>query len=249
MALDFSIDTATYPKATRYPQRHGYQLRGTTPTSILIHSTNNRRAGTAFTGEATYLFESAEVSAHYLIGKAGPIARFLHPKTWQAWHAGEARPEFANPRSIGVELHTSVGERPTQIQKDACAWLCGQLMAEYAIPSGMIETHRYAALPKGRKTDPEGWSNEDFYRWRAALISTDPDPWLRWGTAYPLDPHQRGWKIPQVWLRNTWLGEARSFETYSPDGQRSIQWFKEGWVIYEKQVDWAMHYRASKPVA
>lgn len=165
----FEIDTESYNKAARYAQRHGYQLRGASPSAIVIHSTNNSRRGTAFAGEAQYLYESADVSAHFLISKTGRIVRFLHPKTHQAWHVGVALEAFANAKSIGIELHTSVGEQPTQLQKDATAWLCGQLMAEYKIGVEQVDTHRAVARPIGRKSDPEGWSNDDFYRWRAAL--------------------------------------------------------------------------------
>lgn len=249
------IDTTTYNKAARYPLPappalgHGYEARKQPPSSVVVHTTNNANKGTAFAGEADFLFNSPDVSAHYLIGKDGRIVQFLDPRTYAAWHAGSAIGPWLNQYSIGIELHVSLGERPTQAQRDATAWLCGRLMAEYGFASDRIETHRYVATPVGRKSDPEGWPNAEFYQWRAMLIATAPDPWAGWGAAYPLDPAQRGWKIPQTWLRNTWLGEARSDERYSPDGQRSIQWFKSGWVVYEKASDWAMAYHASGDVA
>lgn len=167
--MAFSIDIASYPKATRYPQRHGYQLRGTMPTSIVIHTTSNRNKNTAFAGEARFLFESADVSAHFLVSKTGQIIRFLEPRTYQAWHAGVALEAFSNARSIGIELHVSVGEQPTEAQKDATAWLCRELMREFGIAPEKIETHRKIARPVGRKSDPEGWIDQDFYAWRAAL--------------------------------------------------------------------------------
>lgn len=169
--MAFTIDTTSYPKNARFSQRHGYQLRGTTPTAIVIHTTNNSRRGTAFEGEAKYLLESADVSAHFLIAKDGRIVRFLEPRAYQAWHVGEAVDAFVNSKSIGIELHTSVGETPTQAQKDACAWLCRQLMTAFQIPATMIETHRKVARPVGRKSDPVGWPDDEFYRWRAGLAA------------------------------------------------------------------------------
>lgn len=248
-----AIDRETYNKARRYPLPgqgalgHGYEARTLPPTSGVIHTTNNRNA-TTFTSECDFLFTSPDVSAHFLIGKAGQIVQFLDPRAYAAWHAGSALLAWQNQRSIGVELHVSLGERPTPAQKEAARLLWAALMAEYGIPSEKIETHRYVATPAGRKSDPEGWPNAEFYQWRATLVSAQPDPWAGWGKAYPLDPAQRGYKVPQLWLRNTWLGEARSYELYSPDGLRSMQYFQDGWIVYEKQVDRAMAYRASKPV-
>lgn len=248
------VDATTYNKAKRYPLPatsalgHGYEARQAPPSSIVIHTTNNSNRNTAFSGEADFLYTAGNVSAHYLIGKDGRIVRFLDPRPYAAWHAGAALSAWVNQRSIGIELHVSVGEVPTAAQKDATRWLCGVLMSEFGFASDRVETHRYVATPPGRKSDPEGWPSADFYQWRATLVSTAPDPWAGWGTRYPLDPAARGYKVPQTWLRNTWLGEARSFELYEPDGQRSIQWFRAGWVVYEKASDWAMAYHASADV-
>ena len=172
--MTFAIDRATYNKAIRYPQRHGYQLRGTTPSAIVIHSTSNRNKHTSFESEAKFLFESADVSAHYLVGKDGRIVEFLAPTQWQAWHAGECLPAFANPRSIGIELHISVGEIPQQQQYAALAWLVRGLVAQFGIGEQQIDTHRAIALPKGRKSDPAGWGDSDFYAWRWSLFNLTP---------------------------------------------------------------------------
>lgn len=246
--MAFSIEQRIYDKAARFGVGHGYAARPYPPTSGVVHTTNNRNANTLFSSEADYLYKSADVSAHFLIGKDGRIVQFLDPRQWAAWHAGEALTAWQNAHSIGVELHVSVGERPTPAQKAACAWLWLRLMDEFGFASDKIETHRRIATPAGRKSDPEGWPDSDFYQWRATLTTTAPDPWAGWGSAYPLDPAQRGYKIPQTWLRNTWLGEARSFELYMPNGQRSIQWFRSGWVVYEKASDWAMAYHASADI-
>lgn len=169
------IDVATYNKAIRYPQRHGYQLRGTAPTSIVVHSTNGK-VGSAFEAEAKYLFESADVSAHFLVGKAGQVVQFLHPRTYQAWHAGEALADFVNARSIGIECHHAVGELWTQEQYAALTALTRQLIDQFAIPEKLIETHRAIARPSGRKSDPNDWPDHDFYAWRAALYALPPMP-------------------------------------------------------------------------
>lgn len=163
------IDTISYNKAAHYPVGHGYSVRGFPPTSIVVHSTNNSRP-TAATQEAEYLMRSADVSAHYLVAKTGLIYQILDPRAHEAWHAGKALQAFQNTRSIGIELHISLGERPTTKQIDALTVLVRDLMREFGIPAPLIETHRLVAVPKGRKRDPE-WSDNDFYTWRASLTT------------------------------------------------------------------------------
>ena len=163
------IDTATYNKAIKYAPGHGYEARGGTPSSILIHSTNNKRP-TEFIDECDFLFSDAKVSAHYLISKAGAVVQLLEPRLWAAWHAGRALVPYLNKYSIGIELHVSVGERPTTQQQAALSALCRVLMTNYGIDIGRIDMHRAVALPKGRKTDPEGWDDLAFYAWRSTLL-------------------------------------------------------------------------------
>jgi hypothetical protein len=167
-----SIDRDTYNKAARYPIGTGYDRRpkGLAPSSILVHSTNNRNK-TTFAGEAKYLFESAGVSAHYLIGKTEQdgVVQFLDDNL-RAWHAGMTTAAYLNSRSIGIEMHISLGERPTAHQISALTELCAGLMHRHKIPQSLIETHRAAALPPGRKRDPEGIDQIAFLVWRRRLI-------------------------------------------------------------------------------
>lgn len=159
----------SFRKDILHPPRWGYQSRGNVvPSSIIIHTTSNKRA-TQFTTEAAFLRDSKDVSAHYLIGKDGRIVQFLDPKQWQAWHAGTTLPAYLNARSVGIEHHVSVGEPWTPAQHAACTWLVRQLMSAYGIP--LVDTHRAVALPKGRKVDPEGWNDAAFYAWRATLAA------------------------------------------------------------------------------
>lgn len=168
------IDTFTYRKDTAHPQRWGYQLRGSArPSSIIIHTTSNRRP-TQFETEATFLRDSADVSAHYLVGKDGRIVQFLAPDKYQAWHAGAAIEAFTNVHSVGIEHHVSVGEAWTTAQHAASDWLVRDLMSRYGIARGLVDMHRAVALPKGRKADPAGWDDDSFYAWRNGLGTPAP---------------------------------------------------------------------------
>lgn len=167
--MPLAVDTISYNKRRAYPIiGHGYSLRTHPPTSIVVHTTNNKSV-TSAEHELDFLYRSAKVSAHFLVTKGGAIYQFLDPRSIAAWHAGEALAAFVNQRSIGIELHVSLGEQPTQRQKEALAELLRFLMAEFGIPLPMAETHRYIAPT--RKSDPEGWSDVDFYAFRARLVS------------------------------------------------------------------------------
>lgn len=185
--MTFSIDTTTYNKAKDFPlpanprtAKPGYDRRMAAVSSIVMHSTNNKAKKTPFINEASFIYASKDISAHYLVGKDGKIVEFLDPAKYLAWHAGAAIPAYQNAYSIGIELHVSVGESPTPIQLDAAAWLCREMMRRFHIPYSMIDTHRYIAIPgptstndrtKWRKSDPEGWSDAAFYAWRAMLVN------------------------------------------------------------------------------
>lgn len=183
--MAFTIDATSYPKAKTYPVGHGYGTRPAPPTSIVVHSTNNSQPNTSFSGEADYLYTSSKVSADYLVGKDGRIVQFLDSRKFQAWHAGgkqadgswTAQPEFANPASIGIELHKSTPDPfYPQIQLDALAWLLQNIADQFGILPSMIETHGQIAIagPYVRKTDPDDWPHADFVKWRDTLFSADP---------------------------------------------------------------------------
>ncbi len=168
----FVIDTQQYRKDAHLPEGIGWSKRpgGIKPTSIVIHTTSAAAQNTSFDAEARYLYNSREVSAHYLNGKRSQIVQFLSPDL-EAWHAGNAITAYRNDHSIGIENHVSVGEQWTQTQHDSLTWLVNLLMAQYKIAPSQIETHRAIALPGPniRKHDPTSWDNASFYAWRASL--------------------------------------------------------------------------------
>lgn len=172
------MDDTTYDKRAKYNPGHGYEARKNAPISIVCHSTSNPRAkNTVFSAEATFLYNSTLVSAHYLIGKDGATVRFLEPRAWAAWHAGNAQREYQNQYSIGVELHHSVGDPPyPKAQMNALAVLLRSLMALFNIPVTRIETHGQIAIagPYIRKSDPSDMTYEAFLQFRSTLVSEPP---------------------------------------------------------------------------
>lgn len=163
-----NIDTETYNKLELYPPdkygpfQRGYAGVRLQPKSIVIHTTNGHK-GTDFRAEAKFIYESKEISAHYLVGKKGEVAEFLSPHV-VAYHAGALWPAYkfyGNPYSIGIECHHAVGEEWTTEQKRTLFDLCRNLIHRYNIT--MIETHRKIAKPNGRKVDPSDFPDSDFY--------------------------------------------------------------------------------------
>lgn len=176
----------TYRKDLKYPVNIGYSLRPTPPQSIIVHTTNGRK-GSSFENEALFLrdnniikdskkgiwlIDDDGVSANYLIGKDGKIAEIVPPQ-YAAWHSGKCfNPLFENPNSIGIEVHYTPGEGAwTTAMWQALTELVRMLMERYDITQRNIEMHRITAKPKGRKIDPSGISDVDFYAWRNNLTT------------------------------------------------------------------------------
>lgn len=171
----FIIDSF-YNKATLLLPGYGYNTRPAVMSkyrSIICHTTNGK-LGTTFSNEALYLMRSTIVSAHYLIGKEGRITQILDPHKYTAWHAGNVRAmKYSNPYAIGIEMHHTPAEgHCTTLQLSALDWLVRKLLTEYVIDPLLVETHRYVAIPVGRKIDPSGFPDLEFYAWRKTLSYT-----------------------------------------------------------------------------
>lgn len=181
--MAYFIDKATYNKAKAYGVGHGYTTRPYAPSAIVVHSTEGA-AGQSLESAASYLYNSADVSSDFLIGKHGEIIQFLDSHIYQAWHAGgqqqdgswTAQPAYANPHSIGIECLHVLGETWPAVQKDALAWLLGYLITMYHIPIPAIETHGQIAIagPYQRKKDPTNWPHSEFIAWRDATLTPAP---------------------------------------------------------------------------
>jgi hypothetical protein len=181
----------TYRKDKAHPPGHGYGRRtsptvwvgrrAAAPSSLVIHSTNGKK-GSFLSAEAKFLRDSALVSCHDLIGKGGEIVQIL-PPDFVAWHAGVCKPGWDGLVSLGIELHHAVGETYTTAQMDALWQRTSEYIADYDLSKASIETHRFIALPAGRKVDPSDWSDTDFYAWRDRLYTSTLPP----GT-FPVDP-------------------------------------------------------------
>ncbi len=138
-------------------------------TVVLHHTASNNTAADL----ATLRSPSAQVSAHYLIGRDGKIYQLVKDGR-KAWHAGvsalrgDSSPSV-NARSIGIEItNAGDGKTPfTEAQYRALEQLVPWLMKTYKVPMQNLVGHKDVALPRGRKIDPA--ANFDFGRIRAAV--------------------------------------------------------------------------------
>jgi hypothetical protein len=162
----------------------------------VIHSTNGNK-GSSLAAEAKFLRDSELVSCHDLIGKGGEIIQIL-PAEFVAWHAGDCKSPWNGLVSIGIEMHHAIGDDYPQAQMDALWHRVSEYIASYGLLKFSIETHRFIALPAGRKVDPSDWSDPDFYAWRDRLFTSTLPP----GT-FPVDP-----RLQAYWERSGGLWQS-----------------------------------------
>ena len=213
---------------------HFWEGRGQPVRCIVVHSTAGR-----FPGDYNWLRngghptdKNSAVSVHFYISKQGVISQMVKEGD-RAWHAGVSawqidgiRREGLNHWSIGIELeNANNGVDPyPKAQFDACIALVKYLASKYSVPRSQVVTH-YQISP-GRKTDPRG------FPWDRFLDEVFDNPWTAWGTEIPLSEAQRGWLIPQTWLKHrNKLGAAVSNEQYLTSST-SAQVFERGLIVF-----------------
>ena len=130
---------------------YGPRRNGLTPSLVVLHYTAMQSAEAAC---ARLCDPSAEVSAHYLIGRDGAVTQLV-PEELRAWHAGAGSwqgQDDINSRSIGIELDNR-GDHPfAAAQMDALETLLRGIMARWPIPPEGVIGH--SDMAPGRKCDP-----------------------------------------------------------------------------------------------
>lgn len=216
--------------------------RGIPMSSEIVHTTNNPNKNTKPWNEATFLRDSPDVSCGDFIDKNGNVYIIL-PDDLLAWHSGAALAPFTNRHSFGTELHVSVGETPTQAQLDSLAYRIQQRRAKYGTTKERIDTHRAVALPKGRKSDPEGWPDAAFYAWRDSLfVPTEPDYAKLWGELAPFNPT---WGIPQAYIASHKAGRpwGRVLTTEQPFDGGIVQRFEAAIATWDARTGTTVYMR------
>jgi N-acetylmuramoyl-L-alanine amidase-like protein len=110
--------------------------------------------------------------AQYGIGRSGTIYVFA---AGSANHAGESRSvNYEKTHAIGIEAEAegtdhAKGDWP-EVQMDAYARLCRQLMREFGLSINDVKGHKETCAPVGRKSDPS--FSMDKFRDRVRSVGT-----------------------------------------------------------------------------
>lgn len=168
--MTFTIDSTSYRSPNYSSRGVGVRIGG-----IVLHTGEGTRQS-----DLDWLCKpqgEKSVSAHYYVCRDGTIYQLVDDK-YQAWHAGlgsylgySAWGRF----SLGIETEHKQGQDWPQIQMNAWAWLCKELIARYGIDQQMVIAHRWIVRPPGAgvKYDPTNFPDPILARWIGGLYVTD----------------------------------------------------------------------------
>ena len=138
-------------------------------TIVLHHTAGNSLEGTT----KWFTMRRSRVSAHFTVGADGSIIQ--HVSTYdRAAHAGTSRGSDGRPglndSSVGIEIdHPGDPNTPyPDAQVEAVEHLVSVLMRRF--PISTITSHKYIALPAGRKPDPINYPWHTLHRFGVEIV-------------------------------------------------------------------------------
>lgn len=155
-----------------------YRSRGTKPTWIVIHNTENHtsKEGTAYANTQYFKSTLRNASANYFIDDGDTVWCCVKP-TDTAWHCGEAASKNGcyNYNSIGIEVCETDAGNFTNHEIQVLAWLVQKLMKEYGISADHVCRHHDVT----GKNCPRGYINNSTWAKlkKAITETTKPDAW------------------------------------------------------------------------
>jgi hypothetical protein len=184
------------------------------PFAIVIHTGEGTRTGDLNTLRNNSVPLANRVSSNYYVCRDGTICQLVDDRH-EAWHAGWCNYlgyTDWNGISLGIETEhrTGVDDWPS-VQKDALAALCSAKIGQYHIKREMVVTHRWIAVPPGRKSDPGNWPDAEFRDWVDRLYL--PATWDGPAGTFPVDPKLQAYydRSGGLWARDKYcLGWAIS---------------------------------------
>jgi len=174
------------------------------------------------------------------------IAVLTRRKRVQLWHCGNVA---GNKLSWAVHLMLGPNQDATDAQWTMTTRVFDALMVDCSIARVNVIGHgewpRKTGLPQpstayrvlpGQSECPGRVLHGRLAAWRSSTppIPAASDIWALWGSRYALPVEARNNGIPAFWKSNTWLGEARSEETFPGAGDVSVCVFQSGYIVYEK---------------
>lgn len=175
--IDF-YPSADYVGSPFFSSRQGYA-----PEAVVLHIAEGTLAGC----DSWFNDPSANVSAHFCIGKNGEVHQYTYVSN-AAWANGivetgatsalVAENSGINPNywTVSIEHEGKTGEEPTAAQFEASAWLSAWLFSNALLPGGATgvavdRKHilRHAEIsPKSRANCP-GWTEATMQRYVARV--------------------------------------------------------------------------------
>ena len=163
--------------------REGYEVEG-----IVMHKTAGK-----LSDDLDWLRNGGEVSAHFLVSKAGTIYQIV-PLEDAAWCSGGTKGNESqwttsrgdtytsgdvNRTTIGVEVEGASGEAYTSGQKEACSKLVEWLVRRYDIDPEDIVSHAYVTPgnPDGMEFLSELQSSVQADQHRPPVRGPNPSCW------------------------------------------------------------------------
>jgi hypothetical protein len=182
------------------------------PYAIVVHTGEGTRTSDLNTLRNNSVPLPNRVSSNYYVCRDATIYQLVDDR-YEAWHAGYC--DYLgvtdwNGISLGIETeHRSGVDNWPAIQKDALAELCSAKIGQYHIKREFVVTHRWIAVPPGRKRDPGDWPDPEFRAWVDKLYM--PLTWDGPPGTFPVDPKLQGYydRSGGLWARDKYcLGWA-----------------------------------------
>lgn len=189
---------------------------------------------------------ASNVSATFLIREEGIyqlVSIFDSPYAngiWEPGHAWRGTPDSVNPNRTTISIERE--GRPAVPVSTQINALTVQLLRDLQEPFPQFRPYvphvnligHYEISPFHRPNCPGPTVDFAGLAAEANGATPVPDPWFGWGNRFPLSPEQRGWAIPQEWLkRPAQFGAAVSEEKYETPTM-SVRVFEHGAILYNK---------------
>lgn len=210
----------------RVVEQPGWKTRGHaafsgSPQTIMCHHTAGPRNGEA---------PSLGVVTNGRPGLAGPLSQLVLGRSGTvyvvaagvAWHAGNTRTAAeGNYRAIGIEAEATGVDPWPAVQYDAYVRLCRALIDHYGLAPANVVGHKEAAVPRGRKIDP----NFDMNAFRTAVGRASATP----GPA-PASGSTNTKKAKPMILRDKLVKGRNYGRIICPVGQGTSELYSRAWV-------------------
>lgn len=166
------------PQVTQVPSPNHSLREGTKIQAVVVHIME----GSIAACDSWFQNPSAQVSAHYGVGKHGQIHQYVQDSD-AAWANGELTPSPASPTpliaqngnidpnrwTLSIEHEGTPPDTPQAVQLDASVSLCAWLCQQHGIPADAEHIIRHSDI--GGHLYCPGWSQAFYEQYVAAVAA------------------------------------------------------------------------------